>query len=124
MKQSSSEPSPGPSSVNCCLQTGMSHETAVARRQVEITNRLGLNLRAAGQFVGIARRFQCEIRVHYQGKECNGKSIVDLATLAAECGTRLHLEACGTDAIAAVEALSVVVAARCYQDENEREHSS
>ena len=73
----------------------MSHETAIARRQVEITNRLGLRLRAAGQFVGIARRFQCEIRVHYQGNQCNGKSILDLATLAAECGTRLDLEACG-----------------------------
>ena len=101
----------------------MSHETVVARRQVEITNRLGLRLRAADQFVRLARRFQCEIRVHYQGAECNGKSILDLTTLAAECGARLDLEACGPDAVAAVEALAVVVAARFYENENEREHS-
>jgi phosphocarrier protein HPr len=42
-------------------------------------------------------------------------------TLAAECGTRLDLEACGPDAVAAVEALAVVVAARFYEDENEWE---
>jgi phosphocarrier protein HPr len=102
----------------------MSHETAVARRQVEISNPLGLHLRAADQFVRLARRFQSEIRVHYQGNASNGKSILELMTLAAECGTRLDLEACGPDAVAAVEALAVVVEARFYQDENERERSA
>ncbi len=96
----------------------MSHETAVARRQVEITNRLGLHMRAADQFVKLARRFQCEIRVHYQGKECNGKSILDLTILAAVCGARLDLEACGPDAFAAVEALAVVVAAQFHENEH------
>ncbi|MGO9922146.1 MAG: HPr family phosphocarrier protein [Isosphaeraceae bacterium] len=118
MEEYTSEFSPDPSSEIRCLHPGMSRETAVARRQVEITNRLGLHLRAADQFVRLARRFQCEIRVHYQGNACNGKSILDLATLAAECGTRLDLEACGPDAIAAVEALAVVVAARFYEHEN------
>ena len=118
MKRYISESSPDPSSEIRCLHPGMSHETAVARRQVEITNRLGLHLRAADQFVRLARRFQCEIRVHYQGNECNGKSILDLTILAAECGTRLDLEACGPDAVAAVEALAVVVAARFYENEN------
>jgi PTS HPr component phosphorylation site len=62
--------------------------------------------------------------VLYQDNERNGKSILDLTTLAAECGTRLDLEACGPDAVAAVEALAVLVAARFYENENEREHSS
>ncbi len=38
------------------IEPPMSHETTVARRQVEITNRLGLHLRAADQFVGLARQ--------------------------------------------------------------------
>jgi phosphocarrier protein HPr len=101
------------------LHPGTSHERPVTRRQVEIINRFGLTLRAADQFVRLAQRFQCEIRVHYQGNACNGKSIIELMTLAAECGTRLDLEACGPDAVAAVEALAVVVAARFYEDENE-----
>ena len=106
------------------LHSGMSRESAIACRQVEILNRFGLHLRAADQFVRIARQFDCEIRVHYQGNACNGKSILELMTLAAECGTRLDLEACGPDAIAAVEALAVVVAARFYEDENERQQSA
>ena len=96
----------------------MSHDTTVARRQVEITNSLGLHLRPADKFVKLALRFQAEIRVHYNGNEFNGKSILDLTTLAAECGTRLELEARGPDAEAAVEALADLVSARFYENEN------
>ena len=118
MKRYISESSADHSSKYRSPDPGINHETAVARRQVEITNRLGLHLRAADQFVRLAQRFQCEIRVHYQGNQCNGKSILDLTILAAVCGTRLDLEACGPDAVAAVEALAVVVAAQFYENEN------
>jgi phosphocarrier protein HPr len=96
----------------------MSYETPVARRQVEITNRLGLHLRAADQFVRVARRFQCEIRVRHLGDQCDGKSILDLMTLAAECGASLELEACGPDACEAVEALAVLVSTHFHEDES------
>ena len=55
------------------------------------------------------------IRVFSDGLEINGKSILDLTTLAAECGTRLDLEARGPDAEAAVEALAELVLARFYE---------
>lgn len=89
----------------------------VARRQVEITNALGLHLRPADKFVRLAHRFQSEIRVYHQGCEFNGKSILDLTSLAAECGTRLDLEARGPDAEEAVNALADLVAARFYEDD-------
>ena len=73
----------------------------------------------ANQFVVLARQFQSEIRVHCKGYECNGKSILDLTSLAAECGTHLDLEAFGSDAVAAVQALAVVIKARFYEDGNE-----
>ena len=87
-------------------------------------NRLGLHMRAASQLVSLARKFQSEIRVHRQGYVCNAKSILDLTSLAAECGTRLDLEACGPDAVAAVEALAVVIKARFYEDGNDGKHVS
>ncbi len=118
MKRYTSESSPGPLSEIGCGQPRTSQETTVARHQFEITNGLGLHLRAADQFVRLARGFQCEIRVHYQGSQRNGKSILDLVTLAAECGARLDLEARGPDAVAAVEALAVLVAARFYEDDH------
>ena len=96
----------------------MSHDTTVARRQVEITNSLGLHLRPADKFVKLALRYQADVRVHYNGNQFNGKSILDLTTLAAECGTRLELEARGPDAEAAVEALADLVSAQFYENEN------
>jgi phosphocarrier protein HPr len=95
----------------------MSHDTTVARRQVEITNTLGLHLRPADKFVKLALHYRAEIRVYYNGNQFNGKSILDLTTLAAECGTRLELEACGPDAAEAVEALASLVSAQFYENE-------
>ena len=46
MQRSNSEFSSDPSSENGCVHPGTSHETAVARHQVEIGNGLGLHLRA------------------------------------------------------------------------------
>jgi phosphocarrier protein len=96
----------------------MSQDTTVARRQVEIINSLGLHLRPAHTFVKLALQFQAEIRVHYNGNEFNGKSLLDLTTMAAECGTRLELEARGPDAVAALEALAGLVSARFHETEN------
>ena len=80
-------------------------------RHVEITNPLGLHLRLADRFVRLAHRFQAEIRVSRDGHTVNGKSILDLATLAAACGTRLELEARGDDAEQALAALCELIAA-------------
>ncbi len=96
----------------------MSQDTTVAYRQIQITNSLGLHLRPADKFVKVALRFRSEIRVHYNGHQFNGKSILDLTTLAAECGTRLELEACGPDALEALDALAELVSARFYENEN------
>jgi len=96
----------------------MNHETTVVRRLVEITNSLGLHLRPADKFVKLALKYQCDIRVNYNGSQFNGKSILDLTTLAAECGTRLELEARGPDAIAAVDALAGLISAQFYENEN------
>src|SRR5262245_3544763 len=96
----------------------MSHETTVAHRQVEISNFLGLHVRPAQKFVELASQFQAEIRVRSNGTEVDGKSILSLTTMAAECGTRLELEARGPDAIAAIEALADLVSAQFYEDEN------
>src|SRR5262245_14653194 len=62
----------------------------VARRQVQILNAFGLHMRPANMFVKLACGFrETEIRVYYKDREVNGKSILDLVTLAAECGTRV-----------------------------------
>ena len=99
-------------------ESPMSPDPSVARRQVEILNSLGLHLRPASKFVTLAHQFQAEIRVIHNGNEFNGKSILDLTSLAAECGARLDLEARGPDAAQAIEALARLVLAQFYEDEN------
>ncbi len=99
----------------------MSHDPSVARRQVEITNEYGLHLGPAAKFVKLAGQFQSEIRVLHNGKEINGKSILDLTLLAAESGTRLDLEAHGPDAAAAIEALARLVDSQFREGEESGE---
>jgi phosphotransferase system HPr (HPr) family protein len=82
----------------------------VARREVEITNALGLHLRAAHRFVSLAQEFQAKVTVLHDGREVNGKSILDLTTLAVECGFRVVVTAQGLDAEAAVDALAELTA--------------
>jgi phosphocarrier protein HPr len=95
----------------------MSYDTTLAHRQVEITNSLGLHVRPAMKFVEVASRFQSEVRVHHNNNQFNGKSLLELTMMAAECGTRLELEARGPDAAAAIEALADLVSARFYENE-------
>jgi len=83
---------------------------ASIRRQVQIVNPSGLHLRAAAEFVRHSRDFEADVHVALNGRTVDGKSILDLITLAAECGARLEIEASGPDAEQAVAALCDLVA--------------
>jgi phosphocarrier protein len=93
----------------------MSQDPDVARRRVAITNAYGFHVRPAQKFVGVAAKFRSEIRVHFQGRSFNGKSILDLITMAAECGSELDLEAKGPDAGEAIADLTELVEANFHE---------
>ncbi len=82
----------------------------VSERRVTVINELGLHARPAAEFVKLASRFKSEIRLAKDGEAVNGKSIMGVMTLAAECGAELTLRADGSDAEAAVTALEELVA--------------
>ena len=94
-------------------------EVAIARRQVEVVNTYGLQLRAAARFEKLARTFRADIRVECRGVRGNGKSILDLVGLAAECGATLDLEARGPDAEEALAALTDLVTARFHMTDED-----
>lgn len=83
----------------------------IARRRVQIVNAHGLHLRPATKFVRLANSFQSEVWVDHQGSRVNGKSVLDMTMLAAECGTWIDMEASGPDAGQAIDALADLVAA-------------
>jgi phosphotransferase system HPr (HPr) family protein len=86
--------------------------TPIISRRVEVINALGLHLRAAEKLVRLARLFQADVRITYEGHMANARSILDLTTLAATCGSQLELQADGPDAEAALDALSDLIGRR------------
>lgn len=95
----------------------MSDGQGRARCQVQIVNPHGLHMRPSTRFVSLATGFQANVWVHCDGRRINGKSILDMTGLAAECGARLEIEAEGDDAEAAITALAALVEARFHMDE-------
>jgi phosphotransferase system HPr (HPr) family protein len=77
-----------------------------AERSVVLANPMGLHARPATLFVQAANSFQSRIRVRKDAQVVDGKSIMEILTLAAEQGTPLIVEADGPDAEQAVEALA------------------
>jgi len=65
----------------------------------------GLHARPADLFAREAQRWQSRIEVVGNAQRVDGKSILDLLTLAAEAGTRLVVEATGPDAREAIDAI-------------------
>ena len=83
---------------------------AVAERMVEIVNPLGLHARPSAEFVKLASQFRAEVHVVKEDMQVNGKSILGVMTLAAECGSQLTIRTDGEDAEAAAAALAALVA--------------
>ena len=79
------------------------------QREVTISNRLGLHARAAAKLVGVANGYGAEVTLEKQGQRVNGKSIMGVMMLAAECGSTLSFRAQGPDETEAVEALVTLV---------------
>ncbi|MBI5501203.1 MAG: HPr family phosphocarrier protein, partial [Deltaproteobacteria bacterium] len=66
-----------------------------------LEHRPGLHVRAASVFVRTAQRFRAEVRVEAGGATADGKSILELLTLAAVRGSTLRIVAQGPDAVRA-----------------------
>ena len=75
-----------------------------------IVNSLGLHARPAAEFVKTAGRFSAEVAVVKDGVEVNGKSIMGMLMLAAECGSSLTIRVSGDDGEAALDALAALIA--------------
>ena len=81
----------------------------MAERSVRILNKNGLHARPAAEIVKISARYQSEVTLLHDGMEVNGKSIMGVMMLAAECGATLVLRTEGSDADEAIEALASLI---------------
>jgi phosphocarrier protein len=82
----------------------------VIERQATNVNQEGLHARPAARIVKLASTFASEIELGKDGLDVNGKSIMGVMMLAAECGSSITIRAAGPDAEQAVQALADLVA--------------
>jgi phosphocarrier protein HPr len=79
------------------------------KRVVVVPNKQGIHARPAEMFVRRAQQFQSKIEIVHDDYRIEAKSIMNLLTLGAAQGTQLILEAEGSDAQEAVDALAEVI---------------
>ena len=82
----------------------------------QISNKIGLHLRAAGEFVKLAAQFECEITVYNGDRYANGKSILGLASLAAARGAMVRVPFDGPDEEEALAALETLFDNKFYEE--------
>jgi phosphocarrier protein len=87
----------------------MSSASIDSERSVQICNKYGLHARPAAEFVKRANGFKSDVWVRKDETEVNGKSIMGMMMLSAECGSEIVIRATGADAAQAVETLAALV---------------
>ena len=78
-------------------------------RTLMIANRRGLHARASAKFVKCAEAYQAEIFVRKDDDVVPATSIMGLMMLGASLGSQIVLQASGSDAEAAIDALTQLV---------------
>ena len=84
----------------------------MAERSVTIVNKNGLHARPAAEIVKTASKFTSDIIIVRDELEVNGKSIMGVMMLAAECGAEVTLRATGPDESDAVEAIAKLISSK------------
>jgi phosphocarrier protein HPr len=84
----------------------------MVERRVTVENAHGIHARPAAEIVKTAAQFTCNILLEKDGLEVNGKSIMGVMMLAAECGSEVIIRADGPDAEAAIAALAALIASK------------
>jgi phosphocarrier protein len=82
----------------------------VIERETVIVNPLGMHARPAAQVVRLAAGFAAEVELECDGQSVNGKSIMGVMMLAAECGAVVRVRTNGSDEESAMDALLALIA--------------
>jgi phosphocarrier protein HPr len=80
------------------------------KRDITISNKLGLHARASAKLTQLASRYQSGVWIARNGRRVNAKSIMGVMMLAAGLGSTVELEIEGADEDAAMEAITKLFA--------------
>ena len=90
-------------------------------REIVIHNKIGLHARPAATFAKTAAQFSSRITLENLSRgarQVNAKSILSVLTAVVKQGDQIRITAEGTDEVAAVNALSELIASNFGEAEN------
>jgi phosphocarrier protein len=85
------------------------------KKDVIVKNSQGLHARPAAMFVQIASKYDSVVTVEKEGEKVNGRSIMGILTLGAQCGATISLEIEGPDAEALMSELEALLTKEEHQ---------
>jgi phosphotransferase system HPr (HPr) family protein len=88
------------------------------RREVEILNPLGLHARPAAEFVRCVHTFRSEVTIRKGEESFSAHSILEVLSANLDCGTRVTIEAIGSDAREALDRLEQLLFEFKEQEKN------
>lgn len=75
---------------------------------LKVINKQGFHMRPASTFVQAMAKFKCDVTIIYNGKNIDGKSIMNVMSACMKCGAAIEVQCFGEDeneALAAAVAL-------------------
>ena len=66
-------------------------------QKITINNPQGLHMRPAGVFAKGVAKFESDVTIHFNGKDINAKSLLNIIGACIKCGSEIELECSGPD---------------------------
>ncbi|MGN0172292.1 MAG: HPr family phosphocarrier protein [Acutalibacteraceae bacterium] len=66
-------------------------------KTVTLSNAQGFHMRPAGVFAGEMGKFQSDVTLIHNGKEVNGKSLMNIIAACIKCGMQVEIRCSGAD---------------------------
>ena len=80
------------------------------KREIKITNKLGLHARASAKLTQVASKFKSGVWISRNARRVNAKSIMGVMMLAAGLGSTVELETDGEDEQQAMDEIAKLFA--------------
>ena len=78
-------------------------------QQVQVTNKMGFHMRPANVFVSAMGKYKSDVSIVFNGKEINGKSIMNIMAGCIKCGSDIVVECDGPDEEAMMAEVSELI---------------
>ena len=86
------------------------------KKTLSIINELGIHARPAAMMVHQISELNCDITITKDGETVNGKSIMGVLMLAAECGSEIEVAAKGPDSEKAIDVIENLIKSKFNED--------